>query len=119
MSELLDQEIRTLQSLYWSERDPDGLAFAPLADAYLQKGDVKEALDLLTDGMSRQPEYATGHVIAARLYLAQGMHSEAEYAARRVLKLDAENIGALFALASVLAERGDTGEAERVGATLL
>ncbi len=119
MSEALDQEIRTLESLFWSERDPDGLAFAPLADACLRNGQVKEALDLLTDGMSRQPEYATGHVVATRLYLQQGMHSEAEFAARRVLELDPENVMALSSLASIVQERGESEEVARLRATLM
>jgi tetratricopeptide (TPR) repeat protein len=107
VSDSMDQEIRTLQSLFWSASDLDGLAFAPLADAFLRKGDVKEALDLLTDGTSRHPEYATGHVVATRLYLQQGMHSEAEFVARRVLELDPENIEALSSLTTVLEDRGD------------
>ena len=102
VSESLEQEIRTLQSLLWSERDPDGRAFAPLADAYRRAGETKEAFDVLTDGMSRHPEFTSGHVVAARLYLEQGMHSEAEFAARRVLDLDGENVSALASLPSWL-----------------
>jgi tetratricopeptide (TPR) repeat protein len=119
VSEPLDHEIRTLQSVFWSDRDPAGLAFAPLADAFLRQGDVREALDLLTDGMSRHPQYATGHVVAARLYFEQGMHSEAELAARRVLDLDSGNIIALWTLSTVLYERGDTEEARRFRSTLV
>ena len=117
MSDSVDLEIRTLQALYRSERDPDGLAFAPLADAFLRKGDLREALDLLSDGRARHPDFSTGHVIAARLYHAQGMDAEAELAARRVLELDADNIVALSLLGSVLDERGDE-EAAAVHAAL-
>jgi len=119
VSESLDHEIRTLQSLFWSERDPDGLAFAPLADAFLRDGKVKEALDLLAEGTARQPEYATGHVIATRLYFEQGMHSEAEFAARRVLELDPENIVALSSLASIVEEQGEADEVERLRSVLV
>ena len=119
MSESLDQEIRTLQSLYWSERDPEGLTFAPLADAYLRQGKVKEALDLLTDGIARHPEYATGHVVATRLYSGKGMQSEAEFSARRALELDAENIVALSSLAMVLDDRGEIEEASQLRSFLV
>ena len=119
MSEALDQEIRTLQSIFWSERDPDGLSFAPLADAFLRKGDLREALDLLTDGTSRHPDYATGHVVATRLYLGQGMHAEAEFAARRVLDLDPENTVALSALVTVLHANGAEEEAAVVRSALV
>ena len=113
MSETLAQEIRTLRSLFWSDRDPDGRAFVPLADAYVRAGEVKEALDLLADGMSRLPDCASGHVVATRLYLEQGMHSEAEFAAKRALELDSENTVALAALARIFTERGEEGDAAR------
>ncbi|MDE3005264.1 MAG: hypothetical protein OXU39_04150, partial [Gemmatimonadota bacterium] len=107
MSDSVDHEIRTLQSLYWSERDPDGLAFAPLAEALLRRGDVREAMDVLSDGTSRHPDFSTGHVTAARLYLEQGFAVEAELSARRVLELDSDNIVALSILGTILYERGD------------
>jgi len=118
VSESLEQEIRTLRSLYWSERDPEGRAFAPLADAYLRAGETKEALDLLTDGTTRHPGFSSGHVVAARLFLQQGMLSEAELSARRVLELDAENVVALESLAQVLQATGASEEAARLAATL-
>lgn len=111
MSEALDQEIQTLQSIYWSERDPDGLAFAPLADALQRNGQVRQALDLLKDGMSRHPDFTTGHVVAARLYYDKGMHAEAEISARRVLELDPDNLVALSLLGGALGERGEWAEA--------
>ena len=119
VSESLDQEIQTLQSIYWSERDPDGMAFAPLADAFLRKGEVREALDLLADGTSRHPDVATGHVVASRLYLEQGMHGEAECATRRVLDLDPGNIVALSTLATILADRGEWNETAKLRGTLI
>ncbi len=119
MHDSLDQEIRTLQSIFWSERDPDGLAFASLADAFRRKGEVREALDLLTDGMSRHPEFVTGHAIATRLYSDQGLDYEAELAARRVLELDPEHLVGLSALATLLAGKGEDDEADRLRSTLL
>ncbi|MEM7416392.1 MAG: hypothetical protein AAF389_12890 [Gemmatimonadota bacterium] len=119
MSEALDVEIRTLQTIYWSERDPDGLAFAPLADAFLRKGDVREALTLLNDGTSRHPDFTTGHVVAARLYHSQGMNGEAEFAARRVLELDPGNLLALSTLSSILEDGEGEDEAASVRSALV
>jgi tetratricopeptide (TPR) repeat protein len=118
VSESLEQEIRTLRSLFWSERDPEGRAFAPLADAYLRAGETKEALELLTDGISRHPDFTSGHVVAARLYLGQGMLGEAELSARQVLDLDRDNVLALESLVSVLEAGGDAEEAGRIGSRL-
>ena len=118
MSDSVDHEIRSLQSIYGSERDPDGLAFAPLADAFRRKGEIREAFDLLQDGTSRHPDFATGHVVTAQLYVDWGFPAEAELAARRVLELDSENIVALSILGSILVERGDD-EAGAVHAVLV
>ena len=106
MSESVDQEIRTLQALCWSSRDPEGLAFAPLAEALSKRGDIRQAVDLLSDGISRHPNFSTGHVIAAGVYLGQGMMAEADSAARRTLELDPENVVALAILSQILGERG-------------
>ena len=118
MSESLDREIRTLQSIYGSERDTGGMAFASLADALRRRGNVREALDLLTQGTSRHPDYSTGHVVTAQLYLEQGLHAEAELAARRVLDLDPGNIVGLATLAVTLHARGSIEEADACRATL-
>jgi len=109
VSDSIDQEIRTLQGLRWSLRDPEGLAFAPLADALSKKGDVLTAIEMLRDGMSRNPDYATGHVIAAEVFSAQGMMAEAEFAAKRTLDLDPDNIVALAVLDRIRGELGDDG----------
>ena len=112
MPEPLEQEIRTLQALLWSERDPEGLAFATLADAYLRAGRKKQALDLLEDGTARHPSFASGHIVAMRLYQGQGMLGEAELAARRVLELDSQNVVALVSLEAILREQDRVVEAE-------
>ena len=114
MTQSLEGEIRTLRSLFWSDRDPDGLGFAPLADAYRRAGDAKQALDLLGDGMDRHPDFTPGHVVAARLYVEQGLFTEAEIAARRVLDLDPENVDALRSLVRALEEEGETVDAAKV-----
>lgn len=109
MSDSIDQEIRKLKGLRWSSRDPEGLAFAPLADALSRKGDVRTAIEMLRDGISRNPDFATGHVIAAEVFSAQGMMAEAEFAARRSLDLDPDNIVALTILDRIRGELADDG----------
>ena len=113
MTEALQQEIRTLRSLLDSERDPGGRVFAPLADAYRRAGRIPDALRLLNDGLAKHPDFVTGHVVAAQLYVEQGLGAEGQFAARRALELDGENVVALGALLRVLEESGDV-EAEEV-----
>lgn len=95
MSEALEQEIRILRARFWSKRDPEGRAFAPLADAYRRKGELDEALDLLEDGLDRLPDFATGHLVAARVHVARDNRSAAEEALGRLFELDSENASGL------------------------
>ncbi len=85
MTEALQQEIRTLRSLFNSDRDPDGRVFAPLADAYRRSGQLQEAVRLLNEGLTRLPDFVPGHVVAAQLYVEQGLAEEAEIAAKSAL----------------------------------
>jgi tetratricopeptide (TPR) repeat protein len=109
--ESLEREIRTLRSLFWSDRDPEGRGFVPLADAYRRAGDLEQALELLNDGLGRHPDFSPGHVVAARLYGEQGLFAESEIAARSALELDPENVDAMGTLIVALEERGEVDEA--------
>ena len=111
MIESLEREIRTLRSLFWSDRDPEGRGFVPLADAYRRAGDLEQALELLNDGLGRHPDFSPGHVVAARLYGEQGLFAESEIAARSALELDPENVDAMGTLIVALEERGEVDEA--------
>ncbi|GMV05435.1 MAG: hypothetical protein AMXMBFR53_17130, partial [Gemmatimonadota bacterium] len=110
MTDSLQQEIATLRSLFGSPRDPEGRAFAPLADAYRRAGDFRGAVALLREGMERHPTFLPGHVVAAQLYLEKGLIEEAELASRRAVELDQDNEMALALLADVLEAKGETDE---------
>lgn len=110
MTESLQQEIRALRSLFWSERDPEGRAFAPLADAYRRAGDFRLAVELLRDGLDRHPGFVAGHLVAAQLFLEKGLLEEAELASRRALELDPENPMAVEILAAALEAKGAAEE---------
>jgi tetratricopeptide (TPR) repeat protein len=91
LTESLEQEIRTLRSRFWSDRDPDGRGFAPLADAYRRSGDLEQALELLRDGLDRHPDFSTGHVVAGLVYRSMEDPSRAMQSFERVLALDPRN----------------------------
>ena len=107
MSESLEQEIRILRTSFWSSRDPDGRAFAPLADAYRRKGELDEAHLLIQDGLGRHPDFATGHLIAARVAQDRGDLVEARGHFDRVLDLDDRNVLALIERAEAATSEGD------------
>ena len=102
----LEREIQELRALYWSDRDPDGRGFAPLADAYRRAGNLSDALELLHDGLERHPDFASGYVVAARIHLARDDADAAMASLEKVLSLDDENTEALAGLGDLHEERG-------------
>jgi tetratricopeptide (TPR) repeat protein len=113
LPEALENEIRTLRAHFWSERDPDGRAFVPLADAYLRKGDLDEAQELLEDGLGRHPDFASGHLVSARVHRARNDAAGFRDAVERLLELDEANAAGLRLKAEILEEEGDLDEALR------
>lgn len=111
MSQSTEQEIRRLRVLFGSDRDPEKRAFAPLADALIRRGAVHEAAALLADGLARLPDFATAHVVRARLAEVQGDREAIASAVFRVLELDPGNREA----ASSVERLGLTEPLERPG----
>ncbi len=57
--------------------DSGALIFATLADVYLSSGMYDEAISILKDGLSRNPNYALAKVILGRAYYLKGDVGEA------------------------------------------
>lgn len=107
MPESPKEEIRILSASFRSERDPDGRAFAPLADAYLRSGDLAKAEEVVREGVARLPEFATGHLVAARVARARGDLQRTRAHADRVISLDPGNALARVERAAALVREGD------------
>ncbi|HEU4828230.1 MAG TPA: tetratricopeptide repeat protein [Gemmatimonadales bacterium] len=107
-------EIAKLESR-WRE-NPQGLTFAPLAEAYRKMRDIPRALEILTEGLGRHPDYIPASIVLGRCQLDLGDDAQAESAFSRVLELDDENVIALKALAEIAERQGRLDEA---GARLL
>ncbi len=110
MPEPLNQQIDRLQEIFFSEKDPTGRAFVPLADAHRRLGELDRALGVLQEGLVAHPDSASGHVVEGWLYRDRGEDDSAIRALERVLELDAENGVALRSLAELVedASRGLT-----------
>ena len=107
MADFVEEEIRELRALFWSERDPEGRAFAPLADAYRRQGDLDQALELIQDGLGRHSSFTPGHIVAAWVRRDRGELDEAGDAFGVALGLDEENSEALRGLGEIAVARGD------------
>lgn len=111
MSESRPAEVEKLETAF--AQDPEGRAFAHLAEAYRREGDLERARDLLEGGLARHPEFASGHVVHGRVLRDLRELNAAEEAFRVVVELDARNVEALRALGDMAKERGDAPEALR------
>ena len=102
-------EIAKLESR-WRE-NPQGLTFAPLAEAYRKMRNIPRALEILTEGLGRHPDYIPASIVLGRCQLDLGDDAQAEAAFARVLELDDENVIALKALAEIAERQGRLDEA--------
>ncbi len=96
-------EIEKLERRY--QENPQGLTFAPLAEAYRKSGDAQRALGVLGPGLELHPDYIPASIVLGRCHLDLKDDAAAELAFAHVLSLDTENVIALKALADIT-ERG-------------
>jgi len=100
-----------LTALMGSDLDPEGRAFATLADACLRAGEMDRAQTLVSEGTAKHPDFASGWVVAGRVYAEAGRDDEARAAWERVVKLDGENVPAILELAGIAQHSDDTERA--------
>ena len=72
--------------------NPHSQVFAPLADAYLERGLDLQAEELLVQGTQRHPLFTSGFVILGKAKLKMGKLEEAEIALRKAIQLSHQNI---------------------------
>lgn len=72
--------------------NPHSQVFAPLADAYLERGLDLQAEELLMQGTQRHPLFTSGFVILGKAKLKMKKFEEAEVALRKALELSPQNI---------------------------
>jgi hypothetical protein len=104
-------EIAKLESR-WRD-NPQGLTFAPLAEAYRKQKDARRALEILIPGLERHPDYIPANIVLGRCHWDLNDLEAAERAFTHVLTLDGENVIALKALADITERLSRSNEAER------
>ena len=92
-------------------RDPNGRAFARLADAYRKDGQLERALEVLEGGLPDHDDYLSAHLVHARTLRSLDRRVEAIGAFERVAELDSANVIALRALAELAEEGGQSDQA--------
>jgi len=95
-------------------RDPDSLAFVPLADAYRKSGLFEEAFAVLKRGMGRRPDYIPAKIVLGKCYLDLGNYPKAETTFEDILRMDRDNLVALSSMANVRLHQRRYGEAATI-----
>lgn len=111
MADSLEQEIQGLRALLHTDRDPEGRAFVPLADAYRRAKDLDRALEVVSIGLERHPDLASAYVVEAWVHQDRGDADGATAAWEQVLRLDADNVEALKGLGCLMAAAGSVEKA--------
>lgn len=109
MSKIDTATIEKYQSIL--AKDPNSQAFAPLADAYLEMGMLKEAESLARNGVKRHPQLAGGYVVLGKILRAQENFVDAITALRKAIEIAPTNILAQQTLGEIYFEEREAKEA--------
>lgn len=82
-------------------KDPSSQVFAPLAEAYREMGMMKEAVQVVTAGVQRHPQFVGGLVTYAKILRDTGKIAQALHALQKATALAPENILAHQLMAEV------------------
>jgi len=88
-------------------REPSSLAYAELAELLRRRGQLDEALQVVLQGLTRNPMHADGHDVLARIYADQGDLERARLAWSKALEIAPDHGGALKGIAFLLFRQGD------------
>jgi tetratricopeptide (TPR) repeat protein len=83
------------------QKDVNSKAFAPLAEALRESGDISQAETVAANGIRRHPQYVGGYVALGRILIDQGRFQEAMPILKKASELDPENLLALQLLGTV------------------
>ena len=101
------------------DKDPNSKLFIPLAEEYKKAGMFDEAIDVLTKGLERQPEYMSARVSLGKIYMERGMLEEARVEFEKVISTIPDNLYAHKKLAEIYRDLGEKDRAVKEFKTVL
>jgi len=102
-----EEQLKRLEA--YMERHPSSTAFARLAEAYAEVGELERALKLLEQGLRAHADYLPAHLLRARYLLSINQPFKAEETLRNALAVDPANLSALKMLCELEAKREAAG----------
>ncbi len=92
-------------------KDPNSKLFILLAEEYKNAGMFDEAINVLTEGIEKQPGYMSARVSLGKIYLERGMLDEARVEFEKVVYTIPENLYAHKKLAEIYRDLGERDKA--------
>jgi tetratricopeptide (TPR) repeat protein len=86
--------------------NPHSMVFARLADSYRKRGDIQQAIEVCSKGLTNHPDSITGRIILGRCYLEQEKTDDAVNEFISVIEYDRRNQVAVKMLADSFARQG-------------
>jgi len=81
------------------QKEPGSRLFVPLAEEYVKAGMLEEAVQVLTDGLKKHPDFLVARVTLGKIYFQQGKFAEARRELEAVVTVSPDNLVALRKLA--------------------
>jgi predicted regulator of Ras-like GTPase activity (Roadblock/LC7/MglB family) len=106
----LDERIEKCEKIL--DKDSQSTIFAALADAYRKKGELEKAFLLCQEGLALHPNYASGHLVMAKIHLDKGELEKAEKEAGLTIELEGENVTSGILLSEILIKKGEKDKAK-------
>jgi tetratricopeptide (TPR) repeat protein len=100
-------------------KDPNSKLFIPLAEEYKKAGMFDEAIEVLTKGLERQPDYMSARVSLGKIYIERGMLEEARDEFEKVVSSIPDNLYAHKRLAEIYRDLGEQDKAIKEFKTVL
>jgi tetratricopeptide (TPR) repeat protein len=94
-------------------KDPNSKLFILLAEEYKNAGMLDEAINVLTEGIEKQPGYMSARVSLGKIYLERGMLDEAKAEFEKVVHAIPENLYAHKKLAEIYRDLGERDRAAK------
>ena len=93
------------------EKDAESKLYIPLAEEYRKEGMYDEAINVLLDGLDRQPGYTNARVSLGKIYLEKGQIEDAIEEFEKVINAIPDNLFAQKKLAEINKTIGNTEKA--------
>jgi tetratricopeptide (TPR) repeat protein len=111
MYKISNESLKNYEELM--RKDPSSRAFAPLAEAYRERGNLSQAERLARSGIKKNPTYSAGFTLLARVLMDLERPFEAIEILEKAIDLDPQNLLGFQLLGTCRLILGETKEALR------